>query len=806
MAFATLSKTVRVTLQRRLRRTVDLPDLTAGTLTIRTFSRGGFFGAISRRIEPDAMAGLRPRRGLPRPGRPEPGRPGRPPVGQPSKVKLQLKRGDRVVATSTNGRLVYNVPSASTAYKLVVTNEGVRTESLSITISYPSTRQILTKSIPMAFLKLKFDEFVNDGKNPLFKLRLHGEGKKKDDNKVFITYDPAFADLHGLAEEDSVDIGHVEASIWPFKPDVHLKDINSTRTNLTVSSVRKSFRSRERVPQLSLKMDFETGGRRELSVNNFSDVDITKLSLDITVKLIASRGKFDVIPSVDVDVKSSINNLPDWVKNTNKLIRERFRDKIVAKFDRKIRNKLHQSMARWLLGGETTVRKVTSNGRDIVIEYLEQDPANTIQPFPERPQRPTTPGNLSKIDHIVVLMMENRSFDHMLGYLSLHEGRTDVDGLTGNERNIYKRRTYRPFPLPEIPFDEDPCHEFECVADQVSGNMGGFVREFAARYEAKGINPGKVMGYYRGHQVNVYDALAKEYGICDRWFCTHPGPTWANRFQTFTGRLNRDGFGRFELNNPDLATFSTINAKTIFDHLEDRNIDWACFEHDFSFLRLYSRWSGNNQKIRPFNHATRGFFAAARSGRLPAVTWIDPNYTDVFPGGNDDHPDSDVRNGQRLIGQITNALMNGPKWDKTMFIITYDEHGGFYDHVVPPRVPEVCGIDRLGPRVPAFVISPWVERPKVSHTVFDHTSILKTIVRRFMAANPPDLGDRANRANDLGEFLSLDQARTDRPTIPEPAAVNDRSRVAPVANMLGRDFHDLVTIMKQQVRKGRRAA
>src|SRR5262245_65484469 len=92
---------------------------------------------------------------------------------------------------------------------------------------------------------------------------------------------------------------------------------------------------------------------------------------------------------------------------------------------------------------------------------------------------------------------------------------------------------------------------------------------------------------------------------------------------------------------------------------------------------------------------------------------------------------ADVRNGQRLVAQIVTALMNGPRWNKTLLIITYDEHGGFFDHVVPPRAPDVTGIDRYGPRVPALIVSPWIERGKVSHTVFDHCSILRPIVRRF---------------------------------------------------------------------------
>ena len=137
--------------------------------------------------------------------------------------------------------------------------------------------------------------------------------------------------------------------------------------------------------------------------------------------------------------------------------------------------------------------------------------------------------------------------------------------------------------------------------------------------------------------------------------------------------------------------------------------------------------------------------------------------------------------------------MNGPLWSKTLLVITYDEHGGFFDHVPPPPAPAVSGIDRYGPRVPAFVISPWVERGKASDVVFDHTSILKTIARRFLSARPPDLGERMAEAKDLSMVLRS-TARQDRPNIPLPPAPapSALARRAELVTEGDRDFHALL--------------
>jgi Phosphoesterase family len=169
----------------------------------------------------------------------------------------------------------------------------------------------------------------------------------------------------------------------------------------------------------------------------------------------------------------------------------------------------------------------------------------------------------------------------------------------------------------------------------------------------------------------------------------------------------------------------------------------------------------------------------------------------AVPPGNDDHPPADIAAGQHLIAEVGRALTNSPQWAKTLLVITYDEHGGFFDHVPPPAAPPVSGINRYGPRVPTFVVSPWVDRGKVTDVVFDHTSILKTIARRFLSAHPPDMGERMAAANDLSMVLTT-SARQDRPNIPLPPA-------PPVSPLLAvqdfrpedpQDFHALLRSMR----------
>lgn len=354
--------------------------------------------------------------------------------------------------------------------------------------------------------------------------------------------------------------------------------------------------------------------------------------------------------------------------------------------------------------------------------------------------------NLGKIDHIVVLMMENRSFDHLLGYLRLDGVLPGVDGLTGQESNSHGGTLYPVTALTSTRFYPDPCHTWECTEDQLQDGNGGFVRSFAALDPQ---TPGRIMGYHRASDLPVYDALAREYCVCDQWFASVPGPTWPNRLYALAG--NSQG----ERNNPPLVPLPAYPMKTIFEHLDDAGVDWRVYSHDIAFLRVFAKYRYYTARIQPFG----SFVRAARDGRLPPVTWIDPNFGDVGFEGNDDHPPVDLRRGQQLVRRVYQAVATAGQglWRSTLLVIMYDEHGGFFDHVAPGVAADnLPAFQRYGVRVPALVVSPWVEPGVPSHITFDHTSILKTILVRFCQRGGvlPNMGIRVSAANDLGPLLS----------------------------------------------------
>src|SRR5262249_51904274 len=148
-------------------------------------------------------------------------------------------------------------------------------------------------------------------------------------------------------------------------------------------------------------------------------------------------------------------------------------------------------------------------------------------------------------------------------------------------------------------------------------------------------------------------------------------------------RLNRDANGRWEFNNPDMSDFTPVAAKTIFDHLTAQGVSWRYYEHGYCFLRLFDRYTLDTVNIVDAGIDAANFVADATAGRLPSVTFIDPDFINV-PPGNDDQPPANITDGQRLIARVVNALMSGPRWNRTLLIITYDENGGFFDHAPPP--------------------------------------------------------------------------------------------------------------------------
>jgi phospholipase C len=269
----------------------------------------------------------------------------------------------------------------------------------------------------------------------------------------------------------------------------------------------------------------------------------------------------------------------------------------------------------------------------------------------------------------------------------------------------------------------------------------------------------------------VYAFLAEQFCVCDRWFCSVRGATMPNRCYAAAGTSKGT---RDNLKPPrpyDLPAFVR--------HL--KGDQWRWYSHDYvPMIWLIDPEFGLDVETVPayFDRRDvlghRSFLERAAAGDLPAVSWIDPNFYDLTfgpAGSNDDHPPTDLLAGQKLVLQLFDAVVRSGLWETTLLVVTYDEHGGFFDHVQPPEAADDHpALRHYGPRVPALVVSPWVGQRQVSHTVFDHTSIIKTILKRF-AAKPdgtiPNMGARVAAANHLGELLTEAQPR---PAIPQADA------------------------------------
>ncbi len=437
--------------------------------------------------------------------------------------------------------------------------------------------------------------------------------------------------------------------------------------------------------------------------------------------------------------------------------------------------------------------------------------------------------NLEKIEHIVVLMLENRSFDHMLGYLSLEGGRDDIVGLREELANDHDGRRYPVRHLETTAIADDPDHSARSVDLQVGGGeMNGFVASYArtlSRHGVRNADPGRVMGYYNAADVPVYDHLARQFAVCDHWFSSVPGATWPNRLYALCGRAARS---RDDLphNLPPM-----YNQPSFVRHLDACGVSWRWYSFEVGTLRLadahyalghhdnfafFSRANLNWKAELEFRIDTLapGFLEDAARGTLPSVSWIDPNFSNFNPIGfqpNDDHAPADIKDGQELVLAVYHALATGPQWEKTMLIIFYDEHGGFYDHVPPPAAPDDNRrtFGRYGVRVPALIVSPWTEPGSVATTVFDHTSIMKTILLRFApdALSPPGRhrgllsragrggrpqypGTRVAQAHDLGELLTRGTPRPapERVDLVRQAAL--RAAARPQDATAGGDRHE----------------
>ncbi|ADO71285.1 alkaline phosphatase family protein [Stigmatella aurantiaca] len=410
------------------------------------------------------------------------------------------------------------------------------------------------------------------------------------------------------------------------------------------------------------------------------------------------------------------------------------------------------------------------------------------------------------IQHVFVLMLENRSFDHMLGFSGItgtdaETGRpTKINGLMGSEFNTYQGIRYPVTRPADNTMPVCPGHDFPDVLEQLAGPgvsypkggayppivNTGFVHSYAAAMKktshAEGdLSPGELMKCYEPSQLPVLTTLAREFAVCDRWFSSLPGPTWPNRFfvnAASSGGLDHspshaeildweaNPLGGFVFQNGSLFTQESLQWRIYAGGL-------FCIAHAMSGVHV--------KDIRPYGH-----FANDLQGPYTAqYTFIEPNYGDLaddsYRGGNSQHPLDDVRHGEALIKATYEAIRNSPLWNNSLLIITWDEHGGFYDSALPPGAPAPGDTQRMpgvnqsgftfqqyGVRVPAVIVSPRIAQNVIDHRLYDHASVPATVEALF-GLSP--MTQRDASANNVLPLATLSTPRTDCPTrLPSPMA------------------------------------
>ena len=683
-----------------------------------------------------------------------------------SRLTLEFMAGPQVLASAHDQLLALHLSSgAPLTLRITCDTPPADTTSVTVRVLYPSTRRILTKQIPYQFFTRVFDEFWNKRIPQPLKLSI-------DNHKLSITFDPELKREQNL---DDIAVVLPSMSLPTIDADYKIMGMFSKSMQLSAgfgpnpaNTLRVPPAPPHKYPQaayFAVDVVFEEPGPR-LAVNVLPDIVMHNVSLRLEFYLSNLGTSIYFFPRAIVKIGSAefievgvANRIED---NANK--------KITGALERgTAMASCGNAMRPWLLGEPYSVTAAGSRFGEIWIDYVEPPPQVSIR----TPRTPVQPGNLSRIKHLVVLMMENRSFDHMLGYLSLtpRASGKSVNGLTGSEVNHYNGQAFQTHLLPKTLIEFSPPHGFGPTHNQITDHMGGFVAAFAKEYESQGADVSLVMGHYDGKLLPVYDQLAAQFAICDNWHAAHPGPTWPNRFITLSGRLNQDAFGQFELDNPDLSTFTPVEATTIFDILSANDVSWRYYENGYSFIRLFTRYTFDIKNVLGFS----SFMSDAAAGTLPQVAFIDPDFIE-FPPGADDQAPSDPIDGQNFVGTVVNALMAGPAWADTLLIVTYDEHGGFFDHVEPPATPVKfeSDMDRYGLRVPTFIVSPYVEPGDVSTQLFDHTSIQATIQRAFLGPQAPDLGLRVSHAADVGSLLTRTTPRTVIPPLKLPHGTEGR--------------------------------
>ena len=388
-------------------------------------------------------------------------------------------------------------------------------------------------------------------------------------------------------------------------------------------------------------------------------------------------------------------------------------------------------------------------------------------------------------DHVIVVMMENRSFDHLLGWVPRADGKQA--GLWFTDQDGERHRTYTLAPDFQGCGHPDPDHSYAGGRIQFNnGACDGFLRS--------GDNDEYAIGYYRRPDLDFFGRAVGDWTTGDRYFCSILGPTFPNRFYQHSGQTDR-------ISN----TLVVSQLPTIWDRMAVAGRSTRYYYSDLPFVALWGA------KYLPIARTIDTFFTDVAAGTLPNLCFVDPQFGGEDEGtSSDDHPHADIRVGEAFLHRIYTAVTNSPAWERTVLVINYDEWGGFYDHVPPPITPVSPGDitagntdGRLGFRTPLLVVSPFARANHVAHDVYDHTSILKMVETRWGLA---PLGAKDAAANNLADVLDFSQSPRSAPQYPAPPtivpaacaenlAANSAERVASSARTktapAGENWHEL---------------
>ena len=376
----------------------------------------------------------------------------------------------------------------------------------------------------------------------------------------------------------------------------------------------------------------------------------------------------------------------------------------------------------------------------------------------QRRHKLPSPRNLP-IDTFVVLMMENRSFDHYLGWLPGADGRQA--GLTYIDLAGASHATHRLAPDFQGCEHPDPDHSWEGGRQQVNnGAMDGFLRS--------GVNDEFAIGYYAEEDLPFLGHVAKAFTSYDRFFCSLLASTYPNREYMHAAQ----SYGKLDNSFPE-AGFQDqgFPDTTIFAALKARGVDGRYFFNDLPVAALWG------QKGLARSSRVEDYYLRCEQGTLPPLSFVDPAFGNESGGtSGDEHPHGDIRAGQAFMADVVHAFMESPHWKRGALFIVYDEWGGFFDHVRPPRVPDARAsrdqsrdFGQMGFRIPAVVVSPWVRRGHVSHSIFGFESILKMIEYRYGIA---PLTRRDAYAQNIARSFDFDsKPRLEPPSLPDPPDV-----------------------------------